>query len=73
VRWQSIRRGARVRAARVRAARGRRRAARHSFLETTARLKPGATLAQAAGEIAALVNSYRATFPDKGDVNYQTP
>ena len=44
-----------------------------SFLETTARLKPGVTPAQAASEIAILAKNYRDAFPDKADVKYDTP
>jgi len=44
-----------------------------SFLETTARLKPGVTLAQAASEITVLAKDYRAAFPDKSDAQYDTP
>jgi predicted permease len=44
-----------------------------SFLETTARLKPGVTPAQAAGEIAALAKDYRAAFPGNSDAQDDTP
>src|ERR1700730_15357735 len=44
-----------------------------SFLETTARLKPGVTLTQAASEIATLAKNYRDAFPGKGDAQYDTP
>jgi predicted permease len=44
-----------------------------SFLETTARLQPGVTLPQAAGEITALTHDYRETFPGISDAKYDTP
>ncbi len=44
-----------------------------SFLETTARLKPEVTPAQAASEIATLAKDYRAALPENSDAQYDTP
>ena len=44
-----------------------------TFVQTTARLKPGATLAQTASEIALLTRNYRQAYPDKLDANIDTP
>jgi predicted permease len=44
-----------------------------SFLETTARLKPGISPAQAASEIATLTRDYRAALPGISDAQYETP
>jgi predicted permease len=44
-----------------------------TFLQVTARLKPGVTLAQAASEITLLTANYRKAFPEKLDANIETP
>jgi predicted permease len=43
-----------------------------SFLEVTGRLRPGVTLAQAAGEMTALAADYRAALPGNSDTQMRT-
>jgi predicted permease len=44
-----------------------------TFLQATARLKPGVTPTRASSELAALTAGYRAAFPDKLDAKNDTP